>query len=374
MEPSVLACLETDPSIPSKTDIVTCGSTLGNLLRFVRGQDKTFRMLVEKVENTVFFIRRENSPRELIPNVRGYGHTFPQAYTTWDADVPGSVSHQRIVSYNFAGLDIVARFEADGYLPSKSTSPIAPPKSKSDKETSIDGLANLLLAAQVGGRKLPPPTSTSTSTLQIKQGTSSVDQTAIFDLKTRSIRSKLTKDHLDQELPRLWVSRIPNFILAFHTRGEFKNEDIQIKDVRADVARWETDHATDLAHLAALIHRILDVVSQHPNGKIEVSHQEIGTLHIHEQLPGAGDVLSAGVRARWESLSMSRDETTAVGMDEKVNGENMNGSEPSTASDNEDDYDTDGGGGGGIEWDEKPDQDDFTACTEKCGYCGKCSY
>ncbi|KAM7208227.1 geranylgeranyl pyrophosphate synthetase [Naviculisporaceae sp. PSN 640] len=363
MEPAVLATLDADPDVPTKTDIAACGSTIGNLLRFIRGQDKTFRMLVEKVDNTVFFVRRENSPRELIPEVRGYGHTFPQAYTTWDADVPGSVSHQRIVGYNFAGLDLVVRFEADGYLPSADTSPQgSATKSKASTETSVDDLADYFSKTRFSSH----PALLSPSALQVIKGSSSVDLKGIFELKTRSIRSQLTKDHLAEELPRLWVSRIPNFILAFHTRGEFKNEDIQIKDVREDVAKWEKDHASDLAHLAALLHRVIDIVSRHPNGRIEVSHQKIGILEIHEQLPGVGDVLSAGVRARWGSLSVVPENEDTVVSEDDEKGTTGNLTHTRDPDDKEDDDDS-------IEWTEKANND-FTACGENCGYCGKCSY
>jgi hypothetical protein len=44
------------------------------------------------------------------------GHAFPDRYTRWQKGIEGSVSHQRIVSYQFAGLKLLVRFEADGYL------------------------------------------------------------------------------------------------------------------------------------------------------------------------------------------------------------------------------------------------------------------
>lgn len=53
LEPAVTACLTVSPNLPADVDVVACGSTLGNLLRFIRGQDKTSRMPVEKVGNTV---------------------------------------------------------------------------------------------------------------------------------------------------------------------------------------------------------------------------------------------------------------------------------------------------------------------------------
>ena len=60
-------------------DIIGCGNTLNNLFRFARGDAASFRMLVEVIGNTVFFIRRENSPTEVYTGIRGYGHTFPEA-------------------------------------------------------------------------------------------------------------------------------------------------------------------------------------------------------------------------------------------------------------------------------------------------------
>jgi len=360
MEPAVIASLDTDPTLPTKTNIMACGSTLGNLLRFVRSQDKTFRIMVEKVNNTVFLIRRENSPTELIEGVRGYGHSFPEAYTTWDADVKGSATHQRIIRYKFGGLDIVVRFEADGYIKDPKNGSVHPTPSKGSIQPSVDDIVNALATSNVT-TKLPK----SDTRLQVKKGGSSVEQKAIFDLKTRSMYTKFTKDHLAEELPRLWVSQTPNFILAFHTRGVFKAEDIQVRDVRTYVKKWEKDHVTELGRLAALIHRVVDMVSSAPGSRMEISHQMLGRLDIREQCPGSGDVLSAEVRGRWAELAGREGggEVDGLGLNEKSElREKGAGSD----GDNSDE-------GGGIEWDEKID--DFTACSsESCGYCGKCSY
>jgi len=82
-----------------EVDVFGCGSTFGNLLRFARNveTEKPFRFLVEVVGKTVFLIRRENSPKEVIADIRGYGHSFPEANTTWDADLQSSDTHQRII-------------------------------------------------------------------------------------------------------------------------------------------------------------------------------------------------------------------------------------------------------------------------------------
>ena len=93
MEPVVRSIFEANPVFNAQeVDIFACGSTLGNLLRFARNveTEKPFRFLVEVVGQTVFLIRRENSPTEKIADIYGYGHTFPEANTTWDADLKSS--------------------------------------------------------------------------------------------------------------------------------------------------------------------------------------------------------------------------------------------------------------------------------------------
>ena len=76
MEPAVKAVIAHNPQIDTgDVDIFACTSTLGNLLRFLKNDDKTFRFTVEAVGHTVFFVRRENAPDELIAGPRGYGPT-----------------------------------------------------------------------------------------------------------------------------------------------------------------------------------------------------------------------------------------------------------------------------------------------------------
>jgi hypothetical protein len=339
MEPAILAALNASPELCAerKVDVVACGSTLGNLLRFVRGQDKLFRILVEVVEGTVFFIRRENSPRELIPNVRGFGHTFPESYTTWDSDVKGSTSHQRLLSYCFGRLQFLVRFEADGYVSEANynTSPTKAAQSASDPSSLADLLGSLDTTSISSNQK------SSESRLCIKSAGKQIDQSLVFDLKTRSAR-KRDQDTLGEELPRLWVAQLQKFVLAYHEDGRFN--DIRILNVRDKVEEWEKTQKKALSMLAALIHRIIGLVRDQPAGKLEVCHTQIGTMEIREQLPDAGDALSPAVKAMWSARSKTKDEESDL---EK--------------------------GDSGLEWNDGSGED-FTACSESCGYCGRCTY
>lgn len=99
----------TTSNTPFDADVFGCGSTLGNLLRFTRGIDKAFRFTAEVIGKTLFLIRKENDPKQFIEGVRGYGHTFPDAYTTCPEEVKDSETHQRIIQYDLGGLQCLVR-------------------------------------------------------------------------------------------------------------------------------------------------------------------------------------------------------------------------------------------------------------------------
>lgn len=362
MEPTILAVLAQNAHDAGDDDVVACGSTIGNLLRYIRGEDKRFRFLVELVEGAVFFIRRENTPRELIPDVKGYGHSFPEAYTTWDADVKGSVSHQRVLSYRFGGLGFLVRFEGDGYILAEGE----------DEKHSLIGLSQASggyakgavdeLAVVLDQSRVTAIAPSAGSDLTVSSAGKLVDQKRIFDLKTRSIRRKEAatfEDTFADQLPRLWVSQVPKFILAYHDRGKF--EDITVRDARKDVKAWEREQVDALSRLAALIHHIVELVKSRPDGKLELRHTGAGTLEVREQLPDAGDALPEALRVSWAKRRGMTDDVASE-------REHLGYDEDHDFGRDDDDV------GDAFGWDERPEPD-FTACSaDDCGYCGRCSY
>ena len=250
-------------------------------------------MLVETVGDTVFFVRRENSPTELIPNVKGFGHTFPEAYTTWEADVKTSESHQRVVGYAFGGLDCLVRFEADGYhrelVPEGFGFESAPKPAETGKLD--DMLASALDSSTIATRP-----SAQDKQLTVTQGGRRIPQSSSFDLKTRSIRKK-DEDILADELPRLWVAQIPNFILAYHASGVF--EEIQTRNVRREIEDWERENEDKLRRFAVLLQKIVAFARGRQDRKFEIRCREVDVLELREQGGEVGHTLSANVEARW---------------------------------------------------------------------------
>ncbi|KAM0323929.1 hypothetical protein ACHAQA_008510 [Verticillium albo-atrum] len=352
MQPAIESILLTQTSIngvsPTPIDVVACVSTLNNLLRFASGDDTGFRMLVQVVGSTVHLIRRENSPKEIIEDVFGYGHTFPERYTTWDPEARGSASHQRILNYQFAGLQFLVRYEGDGYLPDLVDEPriVNKGSAKAAPKSAQPSLEDL--AANLASTSVSPADPTSTA-LKIILAGSQIPQKALFDLKTRSIKA-FEVDHLAKESPRLYLSQTPNFVLAHHTRGTF--DTIITRDVRSPIRDWECASAESLSRLAKLLRRILVLARARPDGRMEITRGEgDAVLRAREQTPGLPGVLSAGCEARWKAWL----------------GGGRGGVEPKDDVGDEDDDE-----GVALGWAES--DDDFTACTEACDYCGRCTY
>ena len=355
MAPVVRAIIETNPEFNSaSTDLFACGSTLGNLLRFARGVDKAFRFNIEVVGETVFFVRKENEPKEVIKDVRGYGHTFPEAYTTWEQSVRGSETHQRIIRYEFGGLECLVRFESDGYI---ETAGAVNDATHSESAKDPD---DLLAALQDTTISRPSDFMISThDALTVKQGGTTVLQDVIFDLKTRSGKYKKDIDMSDIH-PALWIKQIPNFIVAYHN-GAGLFEDIRVQNVKNDVQAWAKDNEEGIRRFATLLDTIVKLARSNAGKLLEVYCPGADRLEVRFQYGKGVHALPADLSDRWEKtcmdvVSTQDDESDqfkysdgGIGLDDRYKfdtGSEDSGSEP-----------------------------DYTACSaHDCGYCGRCTY
>lgn len=250
-------------------DIVGCGSTIGNLLRFAGAQSKPFRFDIDVVEDTVLFVRKENSPTELITDLRGYGHTFPEAYTTWDSEVRNSCSHQRVVHYEFGGLRFLVRSETDGYVKDPDL----------DKPNVGDLTEPLSLDDALGTISLGQSVVDAGQGLEVRLKGRKVPQSLIFDLKTRASYKPFDMADI---LPRLWVNQTSKFLIAYHEFGLFDQP--KVKDVRQHVLNWESGNSALLARFHAVVKRIVDVVRDSENQQCEASWDGQGPLRITKQI------------------------------------------------------------------------------------------
>ncbi|KAG5917003.1 hypothetical protein E4U61_003128 [Claviceps capensis] len=329
LEPAVRSILSFNADIKpiesfGTVDLFGCGSTLASLLHFAQGKAPFFRILVEVVGSVVHLVRRERSPRETIPDVRGYGHSFPESYTTWDPEVRGSSFHQRIVNYQLGGLGIFCLFEGDGYLPSESTLPTEPaPKQttvRGSTPSTDEGAFSCLSvsspmvpssANNPGGRSDGEPE------LQVSVAGHLKPQNSIFELKTRSIKRQHEQDAIMQpQLARLWLRQVPNLVLAYHTSGLFT--DIRIMDVQSDVSDWEKKEAAVIRKFVALLRQIVDIArSGLASGcRMELTCEEgASILCVRDQEPDLPQFLSQDTLKRWETW-LDEDDTSHSDVDD----------------------------------------------------------
>ena len=273
---------------------------MGNLIRFANSDERTFRFYIELVGNTVFLVRKENSPTQLIEGVHGYGHTFPEAYTSWEADVKGSVSHQRLIKYVFGGLRCLVRSESDGYLKDSANpeSQQLPTSSRSAGLSRGNELLSSLLGAEsiAVGEKLP----NETANLTVKLAGHEVSQTAIFDLKTRSARREMD---MEEVYPRLWVSQTQKFIIAYHNSGQFN--DIQVRDLGDSIHDWEKRNKDLLHRFNTILHQLIGFAKQSECHKLEVRRIAMGPLQIRRQDEDCWNALPPDLKAKWAGRSIS---------------------------------------------------------------------
>ncbi|KAL4912230.1 hypothetical protein BDW62DRAFT_216479 [Aspergillus aurantiobrunneus] len=363
-EPAVKAILQQESEFDfSKIDLVACSSTMGNLRRFITEPDKGFRLVVEAVGSAVFLVRRENSPTQTIPNVFGYGHTFPEANTTWSSDVKGSESHQRIIQYEFAGLSCLVRYQADGYLPK-----LHQPTASHKKATAVTPEDLLTPLAETTVSRVGPEAK---QVLTTESGGEVVPQSATFDLKTRSAKKEYA-DVVKGELPRLWLAQVPNFVVGFHKSGLF--DDVRVVDVRREVQQWEKEHESDLRKLAALLDMLITFANGQPDGRLEVVFQGEdgdGSLELREVGGEVNRCISDSLKKRWTARGFGGRE-----LEEK---KELKAKNVGWGKEGEEDW--------SERWQQREEEEesfwgrdsesekDFTACSaSSCGYCGHCGY
>ncbi|MCJ1382150.1 hypothetical protein MMC17_005262 [Xylographa soralifera] len=320
-EPAMRAIFAMRPDLDTAIDVVGCGSTMGNLLRFAASKESTFRFNMEIIGDTIFLVRKENSPQEIIDGVYGYGHTFPDSYTTWAPAVKGSVSSQRLVRYKFGGLTCLVRFESDGYLKDKTMDDedslytqlfVQSDHPQSSKTSESNTLLLDFKSASVS-EKSPEKDSID---LTIELGGCLIPQQAVFDLKTRSARSAV-QIIMDDVYPRLWVSQIPNFIIGYHQSGKF--DDVRVIDVRVEVNEWERKNADVLRQFQSTLRKLIRIAKESDCRKFELRRIAQGPLQIWKLRRDSWAALPRDLKVKWSAKEIDEDEDLEDSRSETMN-------------------------------------------------------
>lgn len=300
-EPAIRALYEMNPDFDTRAiDVVACGSTMNNLLNFAFSRPRDFDFEVQMVGDTLFMQRIEDPPDNKIRGIYGYGNAFLEAYTSWEPTVKGSMTSQRLVKYEFAGLRMIVRYECDGYFKDRTNKSVENDRKTSDLDDIVKGTKEVQISPRV--------TKPSAALKILHVGDRSIPQTATFDVKTRTSRRKID---MDENIPRLWVRQVQNFVAGYHNNGVFNN--IEIIDMREKFKEWEDKNEKHVRALATTIHEMIKNLRKLPaNKKFLVRRREKGSLEIRKPTGKVIPMLPYSLSAKWrgEVLEEKEDEVT----------------------------------------------------------------
>ncbi|KAI0436851.1 geranylgeranyl pyrophosphate synthetase [Xylaria telfairii] len=295
MEPLFLALYTTQPSFDiSSTDIVTDRNNLRKLLSFVQPGAEgdalvAFTIEIEIHKNTALFSRVEESNQERIPpgEFRGFGHEFEKVYTRNQID--GSTGHHRIVSYRFGGMSFIVRHETDGYVGGNVKSRVS-----GIEENQADDLSGILESLSLTSNLTLTDPRHASSRLVVRREGQTIPLDSTLEIKTRAIHRHLS---IQEVAPRMWTSQTPKLVRAYHRGGTFQPP--LVEDVTTEIQKWQTDNQAQLRRLAALIHKILDIVKGFEN-RATVCYVRDGDKLIISPL-GGKKMLSENLYLKWEA-------------------------------------------------------------------------
>jgi hypothetical protein len=168
---------------------------------------------------------------------------------------------------------MVVRFEVDAYAPSKAVS--APSRPAQSASTTVDDLLGAFSSINIHTPGTDSPVKStaggtnSATKLTVLSGGTSVPQSAIIEMTTRSVYREAQYDW-KESYPQLFLSQTPHHFLAVHQRGQF----LRVNKRRlqsSELDRVATSIQPDLKQLR----RLLDIIKQ-----LVIKHGERGRLSL----------------------------------------------------------------------------------------------
>ncbi|GKZ32219.1 hypothetical protein AbraIFM66950_001429 [Aspergillus brasiliensis] len=270
-----------------RTDIVTCAAILRSLFDFIRGISADIRFIMERMGKTVVFIRREVPPPILLPEAHNFDADFVKKHTRWEDEAAKCKSNQRIIQYNFGGINMIVRSESDAYIRDQkmdSEGGTESTKHKANIDSPTEG---------IGG-------------LWVYEGGEPVAQNQILETNVRSMYNdvgNLRRIDMTTIFPRLWASQIPNLAVGYHKKGVMKS--LRVSDMKEELLKWERDNEEHLSRLAHLLNDLTGHARASP-ARLEVCRDGHGSLEICQLAPrDAPKAVSPEMKLYFDSLRKS---------------------------------------------------------------------
>lgn len=244
----------------SSVDVVVNGESLDGIFAFASSFNREpFQCEIQMVGKTLFIAGKgKTEGNEIFP--LGYGLQFQKANTSWHQAVRGSISHQRMITYELGGLRILLRHSANGFF----TDIFEPEPGIDPDGDPVDGVSRALDKTVIA-EKGPG--------LTITTAGFDVPQKAVFDIKTRSFRNPLD---INTVIHTFWSRQIHHIIYAEHSRGEFHAEKMKIKPLTDDIQQWEKDKQVELERFVMVLHELISEADANRGRKLLLRWDVVG--------------------------------------------------------------------------------------------------
>ena len=272
---------------PRFIDVVTDRKNLRKLLKIICGKSvQDFHIDLELVGETLLFSRWENSAKSYINDAEGYGHEFEKALGTYPKSLRRSTSHHRVIRYSLAGMTILLRFEADGYLPSKNISTVSSSKPVVRQRHS----------ANAPIRSYHTNSHPAESSIDVIHAGHDVPHSSLVELKTCYENKGLSTSKV---IDQLWFGQARNLKIGYHNDGTFKRIDERDIQENEEFQRFGRTKGQDLRKMINVIENIRKLMKE--LGIVDaVLICEEGSLHLYKK-QNCAHTLPQDLLSRWNS-------------------------------------------------------------------------
>lgn len=276
---------------PTSLDLVTDRFNLRNLLKIVCGNSvRDFRVDIELVGETLLFTccTGNRSTRYYNYSTNCYGHSFEKALGRYPASLSKAGGHYRIIQYSLAGLRILLRFEADGYLASEDDVPAIP-------SVVTDSLANSVIQGnKEKGR----------SSVQVIPAGHQLPHNTLIEMKTSTIKENKWYP-LNKCVDQLWFGQIRHLKVGYHSGGIFERIDgREFLEGCEEFERFGRAKAQGFKKMVVLIQNIRKGMEE--NGLVHAFlRNEADGLKLYKKEGGTHN-LPQDLLAKWKSLQASQ--------------------------------------------------------------------
>ncbi|KAK4039418.1 hypothetical protein C8A01DRAFT_16606 [Parachaetomium inaequale] len=279
-------------NLVDSVDVVSNANNLRKLFSLLSNDMRSSdRYDIEMKGSTLLLSRWNDDPN--LSHSFGCGAGFEREtcqYTPEDDPVlQGSLSHHRVVSYSFGGLQCVVQSEVDAYYCDcdHSETPAAPilstpkhkkalsdpsplpryhqsrpsPNPQTTRFSPSTAFAALTLddpGDSPAFTAATPPTTVPSPTLRVHHTGHTIPAPCLVEVKTQNARTPPRSTYEEQ----LYFSRRTKLYLAHHEKGLFTpGPDLVVRDMTEDLEVWEKEHQVTLRKLAALLRVVRERVS-----------------------------------------------------------------------------------------------------------------